>query len=151
MLLGSGNRSFMKPALRRIAVLACLLTSTGAAATNPGEGALHNAIDRESRTIEQRMIAWRRDIHQHPELGNQECRTAALVAGHLERLGYTVQRGIANTGVVAVLQGARPGPVVALRADMDALPLTEEADLPFASKVKANWLGKTVGVMHACG
>ncbi len=101
--------------------------------------------------VEQKVIAWRRDIHQHPELGNREVRTAKLVAGHLQSLGLEVKTGVAYTGVVAVLRGARPGPVVALRADMDALPVTEEVDLPFASKVKTQWAGKETGVMHACG
>jgi amidohydrolase len=100
---------------------------------------------------ETKVIAWRRDIHEHPELGNQETRTAALVAAHLKKLGLEVQTGVAHTGVVGVLRGGRPGPVVALRADMDGLPLTESNDLPFASKVKATYLGQPVGVMHACG
>lgn len=98
------------------------------------------------------MIAWRRDIHQNPELGNQEKRTAALVAQHLRSLGYEVKEGVAETGVVGVMKGeGGDGPVVALRADMDALPVTEEVDVPFASKVKTQWGGEQVGVMHACG
>jgi amidohydrolase len=128
------------------ALLAVLLATCAGRATELGE-----ALDREARAIEARMIAWRRDIHQHPELGNNEFRTAALVAGHLRRLGYEVREKVAHTGVVAVLTGGRPGKVVALRADMDALPVTEEVDLPFASKVKATWRGQEVGVMHACG
>ena len=100
---------------------------------------------------ESKVIAWRRDLHEHPELGNQETRTAALVAEHLKKLGLEVQTGIARTGVVGILRGGKPGPVVALRADMDGLPLTENNDLPFASKVKATYLGQPVGVMHACG
>jgi amidohydrolase len=101
--------------------------------------------------IEGRVIEWRRDIHVHPELGNREHRTAALVARHLEKLGLEVKTGVAHTGVVGVLRGGKPGPTVALRADMDALPVTEEVDLPFASKVKTMWAGKETGVMHACG
>jgi amidohydrolase len=97
------------------------------------------------------MIAWRRDIHEHPELGNREFRTSALVAEHLKKLGYDVREKVAHTGVVAVLKGSKPGPVIALRADMDALPLTELVDLPFASKVRTTWRGQEVGVMHACG
>jgi len=97
------------------------------------------------------LVAWRRDIHQHPELSNREFRTARLVAEHLEELGFEVRRGVAHTGVVGVLRGGRPGPAVALRADMDALPVTEEVDVPFASKVRTNYLGREVGVMHACG
>ena len=96
--------------------------------------ALHTRLDAAAREIESRMIAWRRDIHQNPELGNQERRTSGLVAQHLRRLGYEVRDGVAVTGVVAVLRGgAGPGPVVALRADMDALPVAEEVDVPFAS------------------
>ena len=100
---------------------------------------------------ESKVIAWRRDIHEHPELGNQETRTAALIAAHLKKLGIEVQTGVARTGVVGILRGGKPGPVVALRADMDGLPLTESNDLPFASKVKTTYLGQPVGVMHACG
>lgn len=97
------------------------------------------------------VVASRRHLHAHPELSNREAETAAYVAGRLEALGYTVQRGIARHGVVAVLTGGRPGPVVALRADMDGLPVTEEVALPFASAVRASYDGKDVGVMHACG
>src|SRR5262249_6189600 len=89
--------------------------------------------------LEDKVIAWRRDIHQHPELGYHETRTAALAARHLKALGYDVKTGVGDTGVVGVLRGGRPGPVVALRADMDALPVEEKVDLPFASKEKAMW------------
>jgi amidohydrolase len=109
-------------------------------------------IDAAAHDIEARLIAWRRDLHAHPELGNREFRTAAIVAEHLRALGFDeVRTGVAHTGVVGLLKGALPGPVVALRADMDALPVAEEVDLPFASKVKAEWNGAQVGVMHACG
>ena len=97
------------------------------------------------------VVAWRRDIHQHPELGNREVRTAKLVADHLRALGLEVKTGIATTGVTAVLKGGRPGPRIALRADMDALPVTERVALPFASKATTSFRGETVGVMHACG
>lgn len=97
------------------------------------------------------VVAWRRDIHQHPELGNREFRTAGIVADHLTRLGMEVHTEIAHTGVVGILRGGRPGPAVALRADMDALPVTEEVDLPFASTVRTVFNGQEVGVMHACG
>lgn len=98
------------------------------------------------------MIDWRRDIHQNPELGNMETRTAKLVADHLKALGYEVKEGVAVTGVVGLLKGgAGDGPVIALRADMDALPVKELVDLPFASKAKSTYLGKEVDVMHACG
>lgn len=97
------------------------------------------------------MIAWRRDIHEHPELGNREFRTAALVADHLRSLGIEVATEVAHTGVVGVLRGGQPGPVVLLRADMDGLPVTERVDVPFASKVTTVYNGADVGVMHACG
>jgi len=98
-----------------------------------------------------KVIAWRRDIHQHPELSNRETRTAGIVAAHLKSLGLEVQTGVAKTGVVGVLKGALPGPVVALRADMDALPVTEMVDLPFKSTETSTYNGQSVGVMHACG
>jgi len=98
-----------------------------------------------------KVIAWRRDIHAHPELGNRETRTASLVADHLKHLGLEVQTGMAHTGVVALLKGGRPGPTVAVRADMDALPVTEKTDVPFRSHVTTSYRGEAVGVMHACG
>ncbi|MBK6485373.1 MAG: amidohydrolase [Gemmatimonadetes bacterium] len=98
-----------------------------------------------------KVIAWRRDIHQHPELSFEETRTAALVAAHLRALGLEVQAPVGKTGVVGILRGGRPGPVVALRADMDALPVTEQVDLPFKSTVRTMYNGSEVGVMHACG
>jgi amidohydrolase len=97
------------------------------------------------------MIEIRHDIHQHPELGNRETRTADLVAKELRRLGLEVRTGVAHTGVVGVLRGGKPGPVIAIRADMDALPVTEQTDLPFKSMVTANYLGRETGVSHACG
>jgi len=108
-------------------------------------------VDRRASQVEGKVVAWRRDIHAHPELSNRETRTAELVAQHLRSLGLEVRTGVAHTGVVGVLRGGRPGPVVALRADMDALPVTEEVDVPFASKVRATYNGQEVGVMHACG
>ncbi|MEP7164450.1 MAG: amidohydrolase [Ferruginibacter sp.] len=112
---------------------------------------LRNKIDLAADKIEQKTIEWRRDIHEHPELGNHENRTAALIAKHLQSLGIEVKTGVAHTGVVGILKGGKPGPVVALRADMDALPVTERTPLPFASKVKTQYNGQEVGVMHACG
>src|SRR5215467_2398471 len=112
---------------------------------------LEQEIRQRAAAIEEKLIAWRRDIHEHPELGEQETRTAALVAAHLTRLGLEVKTGIARTGVVAILKGGKPGPVVALRADMDALPVKEPEGLPFASKTKGKYLGREVDVMHACG
>lgn len=101
--------------------------------------------------IESKVIAWRRDIHEHPELGNREVRTAALIAKHLKSLGIEVKTEVGITGVVGVLKGDKPGPVVAIRADMDALPVEEKNELPFASKVKTIYNGKETSVMHACG
>ena len=112
---------------------------------------LHALIETRAKAVEQQLIAWRRDIHQHPELGNYETRTAKLVADHLRKLGMDVKTGVATTGVVGVLKGGKPGPVVALRADMDALPVKERVDVPFASKAKGTYLGKEVDIMHACG
>ncbi len=114
-------------------------------------GKLTDRINRLAGEQEKQVIEWRRDIHQHPELGNREFRTADLIARHLRSLGMEVRTDVAHTGVVALLKGARPGPVIALRADMDALPVTEKADLPFASKVLADYNGEKTGVMHACG
>jgi amidohydrolase len=110
------------------------------------------AIERELAAVQDQLIAWRRDIHQNPELGNRETRTAALVADVLKRLEFdSVKTGVGVTGVVGILKGGKPGPVIALRADMDALPVTEATGLPFASKVTTTFRGQTVGVMHACG
>ena len=104
-----------------------------------------------SAELEQKVIEWRRDLHQHPELSNREFRTASVIAEHLNELGLEVQTGVAHTGVVGVLIGGKPGPTIALRADMDALPVTEQTDLAFKSTVKSEYRGKEVGVMHACG
>jgi amidohydrolase len=108
-------------------------------------------VDELSASIEPKVIAWRRDIHEHPELSNRETRTAKLVAEQLKRLGLEVQTGIAHTGVAGFLKGGRPGPTVAIRADMDALPVTEKTDVTFKSHATATYRGETVGVMHACG
>ncbi|MEO7063509.1 MAG: amidohydrolase [Dokdonella sp.] len=97
------------------------------------------------------ITTWRRDLHQHPELSNREVRTSKFVATELKKFGLEVRTGIAHTGVVGILKGGKPGPKLVIRADMDALPVTEEVDLPFASKAKGEYMGKQVGVMHACG
>jgi amidohydrolase len=112
---------------------------------------LRAEIDARVVAVEEKAVAWRRDIHQHPELGNREFRTAGIVAEHLRGLGMEVRTGVAHTGVVGVLRGGLPGPVVAVRADMDALPVTEMVDLPFASRATGEYMGQKVGVMHACG
>lgn len=108
-------------------------------------------IDKQVKSVENKVINWRRDIHQHPELSNRETRTAAIVAKHLKSLGMQVETDIAHTGVVGFLKGAKPGPTVMLRADMDALPVTEKTDLPFKSTIVTKYMGEDVGVMHACG
>lgn len=112
---------------------------------------LQTKIDQMVTAIEPRMIEWRRDIHQYPELGNREFKTSAKIAEHLKSLGIEVQTGVAHTGVVGILKGGKAGPVIALRADIDALPVTERNSLPFASKEKTVFNGQETGVMHACG
>jgi amidohydrolase len=129
---------------------AALVALLSAASAFAADGA-RPEVDAQAQRLQPKVLAWRRDIHQHPELGNREVRTSKLVADHLRRLGMEVKTGIATTGVVAVLKGGKPGPRIALRADMDALPVTERSDLPFASKATATFRGETVGVMHACG
>jgi amidohydrolase len=108
-------------------------------------------IDKLATAAETDLLTWRRHLHQHPELSNREFETAKYVAERLRSFGLEPRTGVAKTGVVAVLKGGRPGPVVALRADMDGLPVKEEVDLPFASKATGEYEGNTVGVMHACG
>src|SRR5687767_7568391 len=144
----------MVSVLRRTALL-IVATATSSVAQTPAASTASAAITQNAaRRIEQvmpKVVAWRRDIHQNPELGNREVRTAKIVADHLRSLGMEVKTGVAHTGVVGLLRGGKPGPVVALRADMDALPVTEQVDLPFASKVRTTYNGQEVGVMHACG
>ena len=138
------------PAARTLAAALALTTALpgdAAHAQLPTAAALKARVDQ----IMPKVVAWRRDIHQHPELGNRETRTARIVADHLRALGMDVRTNVAHTGVVGVLRGGRPGPVVALRADMDALPVTEMVDVPFRSRVRALFNGDSVGVMHACG
>lgn len=133
----------------RSSILFSILT---AASVSPLLGqSLAPDIDRGVAAVLPRVVAWREDLHQHPELGFRETRTSALVAAELRRLGLEVRTGVGRTGVVGILRGARPGRVVALRADMDALPVTEQVDLPFKSTVRTQFNGQDVGVMHACG
>jgi amidohydrolase len=118
----------------------------------PAAGAdLAARIEQQARAVEDQVIAWRRDIHEHPELSNREFRTSKLVAEHLQRLGIEVTTGVAHTGVVGVLRGGKPGPVVALRADMDGLPVVERTGLPYSSTQRSSYNDQDVGVMHACG
>jgi amidohydrolase len=135
------------PACRAALTLALVAAAIATARPVQADASLDAAI----AAIEPKVVAWRRDIHQHPELGNREFRTSALVAEHLKGLGFDVKTGDAHTGVVGTLVGGKPGPVIALRADMDALPVTERVDLPYASKVRGTYNGQEVGVMHACG
>ncbi len=124
-----------------------LLALAPAALTAQRDAAIAAAVER----LAPRMIEIRHDLHQHPELSNRETRTAALVADELRRLGFEVRTGIAKTGVVGILRGGKPGPVVAIRADMDALPVTEQSDLPFRSTARGVYQGREVDVFHACG
>jgi amidohydrolase len=133
----------------RFALALSLIAAVPLAAQTPSSFGAE--IDRRALAVNDSVVAWRRDIHEHPELSGEEVRTAALVAAHLKKLGLRVRTGVGGTGVVGVLEGGRPGPVVALRADMDALPVTEEVDVPFRSHVRAQYAGQDVGVMHACG
>jgi len=133
----------------RLTILAALAVPAFLSAQRPSK--LDADVDARARALEAKVVAWRRDIHQHPELGNREFRTSKLVAEHLQKLELEVKTGVAKTGVVGILRGGKPGPVVALRADMDALPVAEEVDLPFKSTVRATYNGQDVGVMHACG
>ncbi|HUQ11548.1 MAG TPA: amidohydrolase [Steroidobacteraceae bacterium] len=129
-----------------MAIIALLVSSGTAAAAD-----VESVIEKETGAVDAKIIAWRRDFHQNPELSNRETRTSRLVAEHLKKLGLTVETGIARTGVVALLETGKPGPTIALRADMDALPVVERTDVPFRSTARANYRGEEVGVMHACG
>jgi amidohydrolase len=121
-------------------------------ASAPGFAAISDrAIEDAARAVDPQVVEWRRDLHQNPELGNREFRTSQKVAEHLKALGLEVKTGIAHTGVVGILRGGKPGPTIALRADMDALPVTEQVDVPFRSTVTTDYRGQQVGVMHACG
>ena len=131
-------------------LICCCFVSVFATAQKM-DSPLEDAIVKAVEKVEPQCIAWRRQLHQNPELGNREFKTAKLVADHLRSLGIDVKEGVAHTGVVGILKGGKPGPVIALRADMDALPVTERVPIPFASKVKTEYNGQQVGVMHACG
>ena len=128
-----------------------ILLPTVAVCQNSNVNKTKEKINAAADKIEVKCISWRRDIHQNPELGNNEVRTAKLIADHLRTLGIEVKEKVGKTGVVGILKGAKPGKCIALRADMDALPIVESVNLPFASKVKSTYGGQPVGVMHACG
>ncbi|MCA0892720.1 amidohydrolase [Microbulbifer agarilyticus] len=136
----------MKKPLIALSLSALAFVSHGALAQ-----AQSNSLDTALKKAEPNVIEWRRHIHQNPELGNREFETAKYITRHLKDLGMEVETGIAHTGVIGFLKGGQPGPTVALRADMDALPVTEQVDLPFASKATTQYNGEEVGVMHACG
>jgi amidohydrolase len=127
--------------------LLIMFTFLFAQSKTPVNAYIESAADK----IEPKCINWRRDFHRNPELSNREFRTAKIIAEHLRSLGIEVKENVAKTGVVGILRGSKPGPVIGLRADMDALPVSERVDLPFASKVKSTFNGQEVGVMHACG
>ncbi|MBE9464879.1 amidohydrolase [Dyadobacter subterraneus] len=134
--------------MRRLLLLTSL---TVAGFSSFAQSPLSTKIDQKAKALEPKVIEWRRDFHQNPELGNREFKTAEKIAAHLKSLGIEVQTGVGHTGVVGLLKGGKPGPVVALRADMDGLPVTERVDVPFKSTVTADYNGQKVGVMHACG
>jgi len=141
------TRISKSPSFIFFAVVAALGLAAGGAAAQDLNARLDAAISK----LEPRVIEWRRDFHQNPELSNREFRTSKIVAEHLKKLGLEVQTGVAKTGVVGVLRGGKPGPTIALRADMDGLPVIEQNELPFRSLVTTTYRNETVGVMHACG
>jgi amidohydrolase len=132
-------------------LLAAVSTLVAGPSAAPASAQSADELEAIAAALEDQVITWRRDFHQNPELSNREFRTAGIVAEHLERLGMEVTTGVAHTGVIGILRGGRPGPVVALRADMDALPVQERNDLEFRSQVTSEYRGETVPVMHACG
>lgn len=143
---------FTKPVSKKVlnaSFVALLLSGSGQLVF--GQSPLSKSIDQKAPALERKLVEWRRDFHRNPELGNREFKTAEKVANHLRQLGIEVQTGIAHTGVVGILKGGKPGPVVALRADMDGLPVTERVDIPFKSAVTTDYNGQNTGVMHACG
>lgn len=132
-------------------ILFVLLFTADIKAQQSKTAKLHDTIDKKTETVFDQVVEWRRHFHENPELSNRENETAAYIADYMRSLGLEVQTGIAHTGVVAILEGDRPGPVVGLRADIDALPVRERTDVPFKSTKTTTYLGQEVGVMHACG
>jgi amidohydrolase len=134
--------------MKNIFLIAILLSALSSSGQTDKQ---RQTIKTKADAIDAKVIAWRRDFHEHPELSNREVRTADIVAKHLQSLGIEVKTGVARTGVVGILKGGQPGPVIALRADMDGLPVLEKNDLPFASKATGEFNGAPVPIMHACG
>ena len=135
----------------RIGAAIFMIWATSLFAQKNPNAALKIQMDKAAQGIESKIVAWRRDFHQNPELSNRETRTSGIIAAHLKTLGLEVRTGIAKTGVVGILKGGKAGPTIALRADIDALPVTERTDVPFKSKVRTTFNGVETGVMHACG
>lgn len=149
-------RFFTSAALSALLISGCAVgalaqKSTAGSNSASAATALKTRMGQQAEKIEAKVVAWRRDFHQHPELGNREFETAAKIAAHLKSLGLDVQTNVGKTGVVGLLKGGLPGPVVALRADMDGLPVTERVDVPFKSVAQTEYNGQKTGVMHACG
>jgi len=137
--------------LKRFIRFSCVLFALGSLASFVSAKDMSKEIEAATAKIMPQVIKWRRHFHENPELSNREFKTAKMVADHMRGLGFEVKEGIAKTGVIGILKGAQPGPTIGLRADMDALPVKERVDIPFASKVMADYQGKNVPVMHACG
>ncbi|MFM7838590.1 MAG: amidohydrolase, partial [Chitinophagaceae bacterium] len=135
----------------RTPFLFLLLVGTLSALNSWAQPNWQKEIETKANSLLPKVIEWRRYIHAHPELGNREYKTMEYIAAHCRALGLTVTTGVGKTGVVALLKGGKPGPVVALRADIDALPVLERTDVPFKSTVVAEYNGQQVPVMHACG
>lgn len=133
---------------RRLGVLALAISTSAFAFSSPAMAQDKVSV---SNQLEQQVIEWRRHFHEYPELSNREFQTAEKIAEHLQSLGLEVETGIAHTGVVALLKGGKPGPTIAMRADIDALPVVERTDVPFKSEAVSEYRGNEVGVMHACG
>src|SRR3546814_9936873 len=141
----------MRLAHRLSPLLLALLAAPRSVVAQDAAPAQRPEVAAAAQQLQQQVVDWRRDFHAHPELSNREERTAGKVAEHLRALGLELRTGIAHHGVTAIIRGGKPGPKIALRADMDALPVTERNDLPFASKVTTTFNGQQTGVMHACG
>ncbi len=137
--------------MNKVSIITTLIFASFLSSNAQNATVLKAKIAQKAETLETKVVAWRRDFHLNPELGNREFKTAEKVANHLKSLGIEVKTGVGKTGVVGILKGGKPGPVVALRADMDGLPVKERVDIPFASKAVGEYNGQPVSIMHACG